>query len=328
MTTRPPPIALLHTFEVAARHLSFKKAAAELHLTPAAVSQQIRTLEARLGGRLFQRLTRALKLSERGAAMLPKVREGFDCLSAAIRLGQDSSALAQRSVRLMAPPAFAARWLVPRLPRFYDAHPDIAVMLASSSATVDHPGDSRALDALEEAGGDSAGALVVLYGSGGYDPARFAVDDLMTPDFLPVCAPGLATPAAPLATPADLLRHVLLHDDTFSGSAADGPAWGWAQWLAAAGVAAPLTLGGRRFSNAILAVEAACAGQGVALASRPLVAAQLASGALVQPFDIALRSPFGYYLVANRADVDCVAVDRLRRWLVAEAAAQPQLPPA
>jgi LysR family glycine cleavage system transcriptional activator len=320
MTPRPPPLALLHTFEVAARHLSFKKAAAELHLTPAAVSLQIRTLESRLGGPLFNRLTRALELSERGAAMLPQVRAGFECLAEAIRLGKESTGLAQRTVRLVAPPSFATHWLLPRLPRFYAAHADIEVQLSSTSSTVDRDGDMHVLDALRQPAGDSAGTLVVLYGSAGEDSARFAVDKLMTPDYLPVCVPGLGTPTAPLSAPADLLRHVLLQDDTVREPATGAP-WGWAQWLAAAGVTPARAPGTRRFSNAVLALEAALAGQGVALASRPLVAAHLASGTLVAPFDRALRSPFSYYVVGNPDDAGRADVQCLRRWLIDEAAA-------
>lgn len=325
MTSRPPPTALLHTFEVAARHLSFKKAAAELHVTPAAVSQQIRTLEERLGGPLFHRLTRALQLSDRGAAMLPKVREGFGCLAEAIRLGQESTALAQRTVRLIAPPSFATHWLLPRLPRFYAAFPDIEVQLSSTSATVDGPADANLIDLLEQASSDAPGTLVVLYGSGAGDPGRFAVDLLMTPDYVPVCVPALGAPATPIHAPADLLRHVLLHDDTF-GEPGAANAWGWSEWLAAAGVSVDRPLGGRRFSNAVLALEAALAGQGVALASRPLVSAHLAGGALVKPFEIALRSPFSYYLVGKRAEAERADVACLRRWLIDEAAAAPQEP--
>ncbi len=316
MTHRPPPIALLHTFEVAARHLSFKKAAAELHVTPAAVSQQIRMLEERLGGPLFERLTRALKLSERGAAMLPPVREGLAALAEAIRRGEDAMARAQRTVRLVAPPSFATHWLLPHLPRFYAAHPDIEVQLSSTSAAVDHPGDAAGLDVLDHADDTTAAALVVLYGSGRPDPARFVVDVLMAPDYVPVCAPALA---ATLHAPADLLHQVLLLDDTF-GTPGDASAWGWPQWLAAAGVRAPGASGGRRFSNAVLALEAALAGQGIALAPRPLVSGHLGSGALQQPFATALRSPWRYQLVGKRTEAGRADVAALRAWLLAEAA--------
>jgi LysR family glycine cleavage system transcriptional activator len=210
-------------------------------------------------------------------------------------------------VRLVAPPSFATLWLLPRLPRFYAANPDIAVQLSSTAAQ----------DVLEQVSGATAATLRVLYGSSGCAPARCFADVLMVPDYVPGCAPALAEA---LREPADLLRQVLLHDDTF-GEADGGNEWGWPRWFAAAGVALDSPLRGPHFSNAVLALEAALAGQGTALASRPLVSAHLASGALRQPLPLELRSPFSYMLVGTRAHVSRADVDCPRRWLVAEAAA-------
>ena len=337
MIHRPPPLALLHTFEVAARHLSFKQAAAELHVSPAAISQQIKALEAWLGEPLFLRLTRALQLSERGAAMLPAVQQGLACLDGALRgvrpLGDDSVLL------LTAPPSFATHWLIPRLPDFYRHHPGIEVRLSSSSATVDPAGDGPVLAGLARAAGSRHCALAILFGTGDY--GRFSADRLMTPQYLPVCAPGLATAGQPLRQPADLRHHVLLHDDTLgavgaigaSGAPADKPAkpglagaehraaWGWPQWLAAAGVAPGVVSRGRHFSNAVLAVEASLAGQGVALAARDMVAAPLAAGTLVAPFELAITAPCSYFLVLNQQDKPREAATALRHWLQTQAQA-------
>jgi LysR family transcriptional regulator, glycine cleavage system transcriptional activator len=323
MTHRPPPLALLRTFEAAARHLSFKKAAAELHVTPAAVSQQMRTLEGRLGVQLFRRLTRALQLSERGAAMLPKVQEAFACLAEAMSAAQ--APVGERAVIVTAPPSFATHWLIPRLPDFYAAHPGIEVRLSSTSATVDHAGDSSVLDALEAAAGDACCALAVLYGTGGYG-ARFSVDELMAPEYLPVCAPRLLAAQPPITAPADLLRHVLIHDDTVGAGGDGGSAWGWAQWMGAARIEDRGDTSGRRFSNAVLAIEAALAGQGVALLARPLVAAQLAAGTLVVAFDLGIASPYRYFLVGNRSEAERPAVVEFRQWLLAQA--EPPAPDA
>lgn len=318
MSYRPPPLALLRTFEAAARHLSFKQAAAELHVTPAAVSQQIKALEGYLGVLLFHRLTRALKLSERGAAMLPPVQQGLACLDGAVNLArlQPEGGV----VVVTTPPSFATYWLLPRLADFYATHPGIEVRLASSSSTVDRPGASSVLDALAQAVGDASCPLAVLFGAGDYQ--RFAVDALLRPAYGPVCAPGLINHQRPPGTPADLARQVLIHDDTLGDlGAADGAAWGWPQWLSAAGLSGLSAVADRHFSNAVLAIEAAVAGQGVVLAARELVASHLAAGTLVAPFALAVQSPYSYYLVAHRREADRPAVAAFRRWLIAQATA-------
>lgn len=336
MPHRPLPLTLLRTFEVAARHLSFKQAAAELHITPAAVSQQIKALEDWLGTPLFLRLTRALRLSDAGTALLPGVQQGLASLGAAVRGVQASPE--PRALRLTAPPSLATYWLVARLPQFYALHPDIDVRLSSSSSavttTASAEGELAPLRAPDgAAGGRDASTLAILFGTGPYP--GWQVDALMTPLYQPVCAPGLLAQAqrrytspAPLA---DLLQLPLIHDDTLApapGGAAPGlPAWGWPQWLAAAGVAAPAVLPGRHFSNAVLAIEAALAGQGVALAAQPLVAAHLAAGSLVVASHLALPSPCHYHLVGHPGQAQRPAVVAFRQWLVDQAAA-PLPPPA
>jgi LysR family glycine cleavage system transcriptional activator len=135
-----------------------------------------------------------------------------------------------------------------------------------------------------------------------------------------VCAPGLATADRPLRTPADLCRQVLIHSDIYGSTGRSGQPWGWPQWLQAAGVDTPVATPGRHFSDAMLAIEAALAGQGVALAARPMVAPSLAAGTLVAPFPVAIRSPYTYWLVA-RADVARrPAAVAFRQWVVAQAA--------
>lgn len=310
MTRRMPALALLRTFEVAARHLSFKQAAAELHVTPAAVSQQIRSLEAELGVVLFERLTRAVRLSPRGEALLPKVREGLALLADAV--DQACAPAATELLRVIAPPSWASHWLLPRLPGFYARHPEVEIRLASSSETVDHAGAANVLAALARAPGDGRSELAVVFGTGRYPGWR--VDPLLTPEYLPVCAPALARGAAPLAVPADVVQHTLIHDDTLNHGGDE--AWGWHRWLQAAGLDRQAAGSGRHFSNAVLAIEAALAGQGVALAARPIVAGHLASGALVAPFALAIASPCTYCLVGRRHSAERPAVAAFRHWLV------------
>lgn len=269
----------LRAFEAAARLLSFKKAADELAVTPTAVSHQIKLLEEFLDLRLFRRLTRALELTTEGAAMLPRVQEGFASLAAAIEATRRKET--GGIVTVCAPPSFAARWLVPRLGGFSRAHPDIDLRLSSSVATV----DSR--DKTSAAEGNSATApehdLMIRFGRGHYPGGT--VDRLFSPTYVTVCNPALLAGEHPLREPRDLLWHTLIHDATVP-DLDDRP--GWTQWLDLAGVGdIGGQLRGSYFEDAALAVAAAMAGHGVVLAARPLVSADIAEGRLVilSPFD-------------------------------------------
>lgn len=311
MTYRLPPLSAMRAFEAASRHLSFKKAAEELHVTPAAVSQQIKGLEDYLGVSLFRRLTRALEITPQGSAMLPKVREGFECLAAAV----DCTRLPCEGVlTVTAPPSFASRWLVPRLPRFAALHPDVKLRLSSSGDAVDRRGETRFM-ADEPADLRAAGStLVIRYGMGNYP--GFSVEQILAPDCVPVCSPHLASPDRPLDTPADLCRHVLIHDETIDDQEHQP---NWREWLHHAGVSGIDAERGPRFSNAVLAVEAALDGQGVALALRPLVEADIAAGRLHVPFDISMPSPYAYYLVMRKVEADRDSAAAFRNWLLLEA---------
>ncbi|MBS1190190.1 MAG: transcriptional regulator, LysR family [Rhodocyclaceae bacterium] len=311
MTYRLPPLVALRAFESACRHLSFKKAAEELHVTPAAVSQQIKGLESYLGVTLFRRLTRALELTEQAAVMLPKIREGFECLATAVEMTRQTP---NDGLRVTTPPSFATRWLVHRLPRFLAAHPEIELRLASSPDTVDRPGETLVLESGSVDLRDAATEVAIRYGSGVYPGYR--AEKIFAPDYVPVCSPRLAGPDRPLDTPADLARHLLIHDETIL----DGdkqPNWG--DWLRAAGVEGVDARRGPRFSNAVLAVQAAVDGHGVALAMRSLVEDDVAAGRLVIPFDIAVLSPYAYFMVMPEAVAQRSAVTAFREWLLEEA---------
>lgn len=322
----PPPLPLLRTFEAAARHLSFKRAAAELHVTPAAVSQQIKALEAQLGTPLFQRLTRALALTEAGQALLPELQAGLARIAVAVQRARAvAAAPASPRVTVIAPPSFAAHWLLPRLPDFHARHPEVTLDLSSQPAAVDDAGAGRdpasLLLAPAAARAADTAVLAIVFGPGGY--AGLREDLLLVPDYLPVCTPAWLADH-PLTSPADLAPALLIHDDTIAGPRRGGPAWGWPQWLAAAGVDAARGAraeGGRRFSTGALAIQAALAGQGLALAARPLVAAHLAAGSLVAPFALALPSPYRYHLVGQPATADVPAVAAFRGWLLDQARA-------
>lgn len=311
MPYRLPPFPALRAFEAAARHLSFKKAAEELHLTPSAVSQQIKSLEEYLGVSLFRRLTRALELTEHATAMLPKLREGFDCLAAAI---ETTRLAAADTLTLTAPPSFATHWLIPRLTHFTTAHPEIALNLGSGSDSVDRRGEAAAFSEGLFDPRDDNSAVAIRYGAGSYP--GYYVERIFAPMYVPVCSPALLA-RLPVREPGDLSAHVLIHDDTIEES---GRRSIWRTWLEAAGVPEINTGRGPRFSNAVLAIKAALAGQGVVLALEPMVKDDIAAGRLVMPLDIAAPSPYAYFLVMSKAVARRPAVEAFRRWLLDEAA--------
>lgn len=317
MEYRLPALNSLKAFESAARHLSFKKAAAELHVTPAAISHQIKALEDFLGTPLFRRLTRALELTEEGRAMLPKLKEGFECLAAAVeqaRLHDGGGILA-----VCATPSFAARWLMPRLQRFTTAHPDIELRLTTSQANIDSRIDGTA--GSEPADPRTSGSdLEIRFGSGRYGSLR--TERLFGVSFVAVCSPRLMEGEHALRTPGDLRHHVLIHDDTIP-DLDERPNWG--EWLARAGETGVEAVSGPHFSNSGLAIEAAIDGLGVALAPRPLVSADVAEGRLVVPFEIATPSRYAYWLVSAERTLERPAAKAFREWLLAESL--PENPP-
>lgn len=302
MTRRLPPLTSLRAFEAAARHLSFKDAAAELHVTPGAVSQQVKVLEDQCGVALFKRMTRALALTEAGRMAAPRLTAAFDQLADAYELIRRRRGTDQLVVSV--PPTFGARWLVPRLGRFQERHPEIELRLDANNRLVDFARDD--VD------------VAVRFGSGAY-PGLVA-ECLIGRRVFPVCSPALLDGPKPLRTPADLRHHTLLHHQHPDTAEVD-PAW--AMWLKAAGVDGIDATRGPRFSTYGLAVDAAAAGQGVALGDDVLVADDLAQGRLVRPFgaDEAAPSAFSYFVVHPEDRGDEPRIRAFRTWLHEEALA-------
>jgi LysR family glycine cleavage system transcriptional activator len=308
---RLPPLNALRAFEAAARLLSFKKAAKELHVTPGAVSHQIKLLEDHLGFALFRRLTRALELTPEAKAMLPKVQEGLESLAAAVervRARQASSALT-----VMTPPNFAARWLVPRLGRFTQSHPNLELHLASRLAMIDGRENGKVVPAADAA--EETPVVMVRFGEGRYRGAH--VDELFSAVYVPVCSPKLVRGAHALRKPEDLRFHTLLHDETVME---EGVRPDWQDFIDALGIEGIDVSRGPSFSNASLALEAAIEGMGVALSMKPLVRAEIDAGRLVVPFDVSAPAAFSYYLVTPEASAQAPGVAAFREWILAEAA--------
>jgi LysR family glycine cleavage system transcriptional activator len=285
---RLPPLAALRAFEAAARHLSFKRAAKELGVTPTAISHQIRLLEETLKLPLFERQTRSVALTPAGQQLYPVLRDGFDAFARTLH-----SLVApprRRSLTLSVTPAFAAKWLLPRIPSWRAAQPEIDLHLHASEEPVD----------LISGSADVA----IRYGYGPFPGLHAEV--LLEDRFAPVASPHLGLKAA-----ADLRRHTLLHFD-WRKLKRDTPTW--RLWAAKAGLADLQVENGIRFSDESHAIQAAIAGQGVALLSLILVAEELASGALVQPFGPVVDG-YRYQLAYPAAVSDGPEIAALRKWL-------------
>lgn len=296
MTVRLPPLNSLRAFEAAARLGGFVKAASELNVTPAAVSHQIKTLEAHLGTAVFRRRPRGLALTDAGRSLLPDLGRGFAHLARAARAVAAEGLSGPLTISVA--PSFAALWLVPRLGSFYGAYPEIELRLRAELRLADFVKDD--VD------------LALRHGFGRYPGARSVF--LMREEVFPVCAPSLLNRTPPLRRLADLRHAALLHDTDLNTAE---PSLEWANWLLdGAGVDARR---GPRFSDAILTTEAAVRGHGVALGRTMLTADHLAAGRLVRPFGALARpADFGHFAVTPEAVADAPKVAAFLAWLRAE----------
>jgi LysR family glycine cleavage system transcriptional activator len=291
MPRRLPPLNALPSFEAAARHLSFSRAADELHVTHGAVSRAVRNLEDHLGVQLMIRVSRSVRLTPIGASFAAEIRDVLEHLAAATSAatGQFSGILNVSTID-----SFAARWLMPRLSRFRQAHADIDVRVATSERLADFVSD---------------GIDIAIRCGGGKYP-RLSAELLMNEDHFPVCSPRLLKGRPALRTPRDLSRHTLLHD-VFTID--------WAMWLRSAGLDHIDPHRGPTFLSSDHAIQAAIQGEGVALGRSALVADELAAGRLVRPFKLSLPAGFAYYVVCPPHALQRPNIKAFRDWLLAEA---------
>jgi LysR family glycine cleavage system transcriptional activator len=294
MTARLPSLNGLRAFEAAARHLSFTQAAAELNVTQTAISHQIRRLEEELGIRLFVRQNRALALTPKARDYLPGVRAAFNDLRLAtdrLLRKDDDNVL---TISTLA--SLAAKWLLPRLTAFQEAHPGIDVRITTSTGLVDfRSGDVDA---------------AIRYGRGHWPGLR--AEWLMADEVFPVCSPALLTGKRPLQRPEDLRDHVLLHN-TNNGD-------DWRLWLTASGLPADISKQpGITFDLILMTVQAAIDGIGIAMGRTSYVRDDIAKGRLVVPFEIALPADAGFYLVSPEATPDPPKLRAFRNWLATAA---------
>ncbi|MDN3277473.1 transcriptional regulator GcvA [Frankia sp. RB7] len=293
MTARLPSLNGLRAFEAAARHLSFTLAASELNVTQTAISHQIRRLEEELGIRLFIRQNRALALTPEARDYLPGVRAAFNDLRLATDrlLRKDDDKVLTISTLA----SLAAKWLLPRLTDFQEAHPGIDVRITTSTSLVDFQRDD--VDAA------------IRYGRGQWPGLR--ADWLMADELFPVCSPSLLRGDKPLRQPEDLKGYPLLH--TSNANSDD-----WRLWLTAAGLPADIAKQpGITFDMIFMTIQAAIDGIGVAMGRTSYVSDDIAKGRLVVPFKIALPADAGFYLVSPEGRREAPKLAAFRQWMIA-----------
>jgi LysR family glycine cleavage system transcriptional activator len=293
MPRRLPPLNALKAFEAAARHESFTRAAEELCVTQGAVSHQVKALEAELGLKLFNRERQRLVITEAGRGYLAIVRDAFD------RIADGTERLLQRqrggALTVSTSPNFAAKWLVHRLGRFAEVHPEIDLRVGASANHVDFARED--IDLAIRHGDGSASGLHVT---------RLCAEQLF-----PVCSPKLFSGRNPLRTPTDLGRFTLLHVNDRQD---------WSLWLDFAGATGVNPARGPVLSQASMAIDAAIDGQGVALARTALAAWDLIGGRLVRPFAMAMPLRYAYWIVCPKPTARLPKVAAFSDWLLAEAA--------
>lgn len=288
-----PPLGSLRAFEAAGRLLGIRQAAIELHVTPAAVSRQVKQLEKFLGVRLFTRSHRAIKLTPAGEQYLSEVADYFVGIRRATEKIID--ARGRKLLKIRAYTTFAMRWLIPRLSTFHATQPDIDVLLTTSLEWVDF--EREDIDAAIRLG-DGTWPSVKAY-------------PLVKNELTPVCSPRLLIKEPCRINPESLTNKTLLH----SLARPDD----WANWLKAAGANTVSAYSGLKYESSVLAYQAAIEGQGFAIAQLVLVQQDLAAGRLVTPFDLSLdMQGVTYYLVCPLGKAETAELKIFREWLQAQ----------
>jgi LysR family glycine cleavage system transcriptional activator len=305
---RLPSLIALSYFEAAARTKSFAAAAKELHVTPAAISHQIKALEEHLGVELFIRHHRKVSLTPAARGALSSLQEGFAALNDAVEKICSYSE-AKWVITVCAEPLFATKWLVPRLHRFYARCPQAEVHLQASLHSVDTiRGGLADPSTFRRAGID----LSVRFGYGEYP--ELETQQLLDVSLIPVWSPDIGNNVFS-ASPHTLLKQQLLGDSTAYRSS---ERFGWQEWFRHVGVQPPNILREHRFGNGLLALEAAITGQGVLLASKHLIQLELSAGKLTVAFDGEMPCPFAYYVVCPPHALERPIVKEFRNWLIEE----------
>ncbi|MFE1600809.1 transcriptional regulator GcvA [Methylobacterium sp. ID0610] len=296
---RLPPLNAVRAFEAASRHATFQEAGEELGVSAGAVAQQVKALEAWFGLPLFRRLpSRGVVLTPAGARFAEaagSLLDGVAAAATALRRRSDDTVLTVNTTH-----SFAALWLIPRIGGFRDANPDLDVRIVANNRLIDF--------------GREAADCAIRHGKGGYAGVRTEL--LLRDVVFPVCSPRLRDGTPPLRRLEDLAQHTLLHDD----DPLDADMVGWREWLAAVGAPGIGAQRGPTFTHTFMVLQAATAGQGVALATRVLGGDLLDPVSLVRPFAEEVPSPYAFFFVTPD-EPDPPKVARFRAWLHAQAGA-------
>lgn len=291
MQRRLPPLTSLRTFEAAGRHLSFTSAAAELYVTQAAISHQIKALEEYLGATLFIRHPRKLELTKTGDKLMPVVRDSLDAISrtiADIRNEQDITPIC-----VSVAPSFAVNWLMPRLDQLFEKHPTIELSLKHSNVPVDFANES--VD------------VAITYGSNSWRGMQ--VQSILSIDFFPVCSPNLLSDGRTLDALNDINNFNLLHDADYET---------WREWLKLANADGIDPNRGTIVDDTNMLIKAALDGLGIAMCSLPFVQEHLSSGKLIRPFELSLSSDKAYYAVCPKEHLSRKEVRTFWTWLTSQ----------
>jgi LysR family transcriptional regulator, glycine cleavage system transcriptional activator len=297
----PHHLNALRAFEAAARHLSYVAAADELNVTPAAVGSLVRSLEAVVGVELFYRSQAGparLVLTEAAQAVLPELQAGFDHLTSAFE--RLKAAQGQITINITVPPAFADKWLLPRVERFAAKHPLYDLRIDTSGRLVDFAAERMDVG--------------IRYGGGRWPGLKAAF--LLRDAFFPVCSPALLEGPRPLRAPEDLKHHTLIHDRSMAFESVFPT---WRTWLQAAGFPHITCDRGLQINDPTAAYQAAINGSGVALGRTTLVALDLEAGRLVRPFGDEIECELAYYLVHRPGADQDPGIAAFKSWICTEA---------
>jgi len=293
-----PFLKAIQAFEVSGRNLSFKDAAEELGVTPAAISHHIKTLEEYIGQSLFVRKSRQVHLTKLGQELLPKINKGFDIIEKAIH--KTKADKKRKILHINTSPSFAGKWLLPRLNNFQLCVPEIDIALSTTVTPIDLKNSDDHHIAIRYGRGDDLGLFV---------------EKIMDESLYPVCTPEYMDKHK-IKKPEDVLHCTLIHDTGYKHIFPDYP--GWIDWAEKMNVSYETSQRSSSFELSNFTIQAALEGQGIALGRSRLVADDLKSGKLVRPFDDEILLPFSYHIVTLKDSIDCPWIQKFREWITVQ----------